>query len=296
MHGRNRFTTLALGFALALLAGPAAAQPALPEELSADDQERLGAIMDQMQEASRRIVNGEPALVGEFPWAASIAVPISGGRLFSFCGGSLIAPEWVLTAAHCQVRTSDRVILGRRDLTTAAGTVHDVAAFIPHPDYVPSTNDSDLALIRLATPSSEQPIALVNEDESFSAAGEDFQVAGWGLLEEAGDASAVLMKVTVPVLDATFCQVQYSVAGVMITPNMLCAGQDGKDSCQGDSGGPGMVSDLDCDLDRLAGVVSFGIGCARPGFPGVYTRIARFLPWIEEQAGVSPPEPCCACP
>jgi secreted trypsin-like serine protease len=279
----------------AFAAGPAAAQPALPEDMSEEDRERLEAIMNQMPEADRKIVNGEPALPGEFPWTASIAMTMSNNRLFSFCGGSLIGPEWVVTAAHCRVRTSDKVILGRRDLTTPDGTVHDITAFIPHPDYDEDTSDNDIALIRLATPSAQEAIPLVSEDEGFSAPGEDFQIAGWGLLEEGGEASSTLMKVTVPVLDSTFCQVQYSAAGVMITPNMLCAGQDGKDSCQGDSGGPGMISDLDCDLDRLAGVVSFGIGCARPGFPGVYTRVARYLPWIEEQTGVTPPDPCCDC-
>jgi len=286
--------TLLLAAGLALPAAPrAAAQPALPDDLTTEQRERLEAVMADMAEAERRIVNGEPALPGEFPWAASIALERANGSLFSFCGGSLIADQWVVTAAHCQVIPSDRILLGRRDLTTGDGVVHSVVEVIQHPDYDADTSDSDIALVRIAPASSQEPIALVGPDGAFSTPGDDFQVAGWGLLEEGGDASDVLMKVTVPVLDLTFCRVQYSAAGVAVTDNMLCAGQDGKDSCQGDSGGPGMVSDLACDRDRLAGVVSFGIGCARPGFPGVYTRVANFLDWIEENAGVTAPAACC---
>lgn len=282
----NPFPRLALAALAALLL----ASPLAANDLTAAEQERVAAVLNAGRAV--KIVGGEEAQVGEYPWAASIAFPRGDGSLFSYCGGSLIAADWVLTAAHCQVRTSDKVILGRHDLTTAAGTVHGVTEFIPHAEYNADTSDNDIALIHLATPSTQTPIALIGADQLFGAAGNPFTIAGWGLLEEGGSASTVLMKVTVPILDNTVCQVKYAGTGVQITDNMLCAADPGKDSCQGDSGGPGMVLDTAGDLDRLAGVVSFGIGCARASFPGVYTRVANYLPWIEEKTGVGPPEEC----
>jgi len=277
-------------------AGPAVAAPEEEEEaLTGEQQQRIQAVRSHLERAEGKIVGGQPALAGEFPWAASLAFQRQDGSLFSFCGGSLIAPEWVVTAAHCKVLTSDRVILGRLVLTTTDGNEHSITEVIEHPDYDPDSSDSDIALLRISPASTQDPIALVGPDETFSAPGDDFTVAGWGLLEEEGSASDRLMKVTVPILDNAVCQVNYSGTGVQITGNMLCAGRTGQDSCQGDSGGPGIVADSNQDIDRLTGVVSFGIGCARPGFPGVYTRVSQFLDWIEDSTGVSPPEEGCIC-
>jgi hypothetical protein len=112
-------------------------------------------------------------------------------------------------------------------------------------------------------------------------------VSGWGATAEGGSSAAILQKVRVPIVSNTTCNAAY---GGGITANMLCAGlvEGGKDSCQGDSGGPLVVPDG--SGWRLAGVVSFGNGCARPNFYGVYTRISSFTTWITSQVG-APPTP-----
>lgn len=264
--------------------------------LTDEQKTRVQGIQNRLNRIQPKIVGGERARPDDFPWAASLAFIQTGGALFSYCGGSLIAPQWVVTAAHCDVRVGEKVILGRLDLTTNEGKVFNVTQVINHEDYNSDTSDSDIALVKLSQASSQQPIPLITQDSNLAATGNDFTVAGWGLLEEAGDASDVLMKVEVPILSNEVCQINYSGTGVVITDNMLCAGKTGKDSCQGDSGGPGMVVDTIQDTERLAGVVSFGIGCARPGFPGVYTRVAKFVPWITENTGVAPlSEGCPVC-
>ena len=249
--------------------------------------------MESMDGMQAKIVNGVPAGPGDFPWAASIAMVTQNGSLFSYCGGSLLAPEWVATAAHCEVEVGDKVILGRHDLTTNQGHVHNVIQVINHEDYNAQPNDSDIALLKLDPASSETPISLIPDGSNLATTGNDFTVVGWGHTEEGGTASDVLMEVTVPIFSNQSCQDAYSGV-VNITDNMLCAAAEGKDSCQGDSGGPGMVVDSAQDMDRLAGVVSFGVGCARPDFPGVYTRVSQFVDWVNEKADIgtqSPPPP-----
>jgi secreted trypsin-like serine protease len=227
-----------------------------------------------------RIVGGVAAAAGAWPWAAAITLVRGDGSLFQYCGGSLIAPDWVLTAAHCEVDASDKVILGRNDLTSAAGEVLDVSFVLTHSDYDGSTNDNDIALVKLAAPSTQATVDLVDAAESAAQPDDLATIIGWGRLAEGGQASpTALQQVQVPLRTNAECQQGYSTT---ITANMVCAGLDAGqlDSCQGDSGGPLMVRSSAAGPWQQAGVVSFGIGCARAGIFGVYSRVARYRDWI----------------
>ena len=277
-----------------------AADPSF-EGLSPGQIERMQRVRDRLSKVSPkkevqpeermqpRIVGGEPAEPGDYPWAVSLAFIDQNGSLRSYCGGSLIGAEWVLTAAHCDVRVGEKVILGRHDLTTNEGEVHDVVQVINHASYNSDTNDSDIALVKLDSPSTQTPISLVPSPNSLTVPNNNLTVVGWGHLLEGGISSDVLMEVTVPILSNQTCQTNYDDLGWPITGNMLCAGRTGQDSCQGDSGGPAMVVDIAQDMDRLAGVVSFGRGCARQGRPGVYTRVSQFIDWIHDNADLGTP-------
>jgi secreted trypsin-like serine protease len=244
------------------------------------------------------IVGGQPADPGEWPWQVFIhAGPY-------MCGGSLIQQQWVVTAAHCVLDDQNNVLtpaeikvtLGEHNRSKTEGTEQKIQIIqvIPHPAYDSKTNDHDIALLQLATPAIlnaavEIVIPVTSPaDDALMVAGAQAVVTGWGTTTEGGSTSAQLLEVTVPLVSNGQCDLSYGI----ITDNMLCAGyaEGGKDSCQGDSGGPLVVPTRD-NRWALAGIVSFGYGCGRAKFYGVYTRVSRYIAWMDQQMNNSVPTP-----
>ncbi|CRL05275.1 CLUMA_CG018249, isoform A [Clunio marinus] len=224
-----------------------------------------------------RIVGGRPTGINQFPWVARL---VYDGQFH--CGGSLLTADYVLTAAHCVrrlKRSKIRVILGDHDQFVTSETEaiqRAVSAVIRHRNFDQNTYNHDIALLRLRKPVSFskgiQPICLPRE--GIDPSGKLGTVVGWGRTAEGGSLPGILQHVNVPVLTLEQCRgMKYRAS--RITPNMLCAGgiKQKTDSCQGDSGGPLLVNNG--EKYEIVGIVSWGVGCGRQGYPGVYTRVQR---------------------
>ncbi|XP_034269275.1 transmembrane protease serine 7 isoform X2 [Pantherophis guttatus] len=233
-----------------------------------------------------RIVGGSETNEGEWPWQASLH--FAG---VAYCGASVISNEWLLSAAHCFQgnRLSDPRIwtahLGMHRKGKAK-FVSTLKRIIVHEYYNSQNYDYDIALLQLSTPWLETmrwsvgPICLPPTIHNVHP-GEKCWVTGWGQKQETNDDTpAILQKAEVEIVDQTVCHSTYG----LITSRMLCAGiMSGKrDSCKGDSGGPLSCRNKGDGKWFLMGIVSWGYGCGRPNFPGVYTRVSKFATWIQK--------------
>jgi len=238
-----------------------------------------------------RIVGGQEAEDGQFPFQVSLRTVGALGATH-FCGGSIIDEWWVLTAAHCcsgQIPLTMHVVAGGIKLNNFENEEENrnLDAIIPNPQYSSSGFGHDVCLLKMkeAFEWTEfvQPINLP-EVLQETEAGEIATVTGWGTLTEgAFNLPNILHWVEVPVVSDEDCNNAYQSAGsASVEESMICAGlpEGGKDSCQGDSGGPFFLNEP--GNVTLVGVVSWGYGCARAGYPGVYAQVSYFMDWIME--------------
>lgn len=239
-----------------------------------------------------RIVGGQNAEMGEWPWQVSLHFLTYG----HVCGASIISKKWLLSASHCFVTSSPanhvasnwQTYSGMQDQFKQDGVQRrPVKRIISHPDYNQMTFDYDIALLELSEPleftNTIQPVCLPASSHVFPA-GMSCWVTGWGALREGGSKAQLLQKASVKIINDTVCNV---VTEGQVTSRMLCSGflAGGVDACQGDSGGP-----LACFEESgkwfQAGIVSWGEGCARRNKPGVYTRVTKLIDWIKKETGI----------
>ncbi|MCF3120643.1 serine protease [Streptomyces arenae] len=231
------------------------------------------------------VIGGRPVEVSDSPWTVALSSRdrFGGTRAGQFCGGVVVSPTTVLTAAHCMSEdvlgvplgeVSDlKVIAGRGDLRETDGKEIPVRDAWVNPEYDGYTNSGDVAALTLSEPLPEgYVIPMAGEGDPAYEAGTGAAVYGWGDTTGAGNYAHSLRSARVKVLPDAVCERAYpgSADGKYVAGTMLCAGEmDGRrDACQGDSGGPLVAH------GRLIGLVSWGSGCGRAGSPGVYTRIS----------------------
>src|SRR5271163_1985205 len=269
---------------------------------------------------SERIVGGDPTSQNEWPWQNALYFRGPDGHQYFDCGGSLIAPNWVLTAAHCFAGTrkpEDWTVVTNIAKISADGIPEGslqrkVARVVVHEQYDTESHANDIALLQLAEPLPNTTISLqLTSDKTIEGADRSVTVVGWGRtrwLQQKKDAqgnsvwidgmtqqqvnpsnfqSPELRKASIPLVDVEKCaKMEQGIKGVVVDARVLCAGlpEGGRESCQGDSGGP-LMSQIDSDHWRQIGVVSVGIHCGEVKLPGVYTRVSAFGDWIRGVVG-----------
>ncbi|XP_039215675.1 coagulation factor X-like [Crotalus tigris] len=240
--------------------------------------------LDKADDSDRgvRVVNGTDCKLGECPWQALLINDLGDG----FCGGTILSPMYVLTAAHCINQTKHiKVIVGEVDISRKkTGRLLAVNKIYVHQKFVLATYDYDIALIQLKTPIrfSENVIPACLPTADFAnqvLMKQDLgTVSGFGRIQEKGRTSNTLKVVNLPYVDRHVCKLS---SNFPITENMFCAGYHTlpQDACQGDSGGPHITAYRDTHF--ITGIISWGEGCAQKGKYGVYTKVSKFIPWIK---------------
>lgn len=233
------------------------------------------------QSSSGRIVGGFVVPVEDVPFQVSL----SWNGSDHFCGGSLLSKRWVMTAGHCAYPedTKLKVRVGSSQ-HASGGQLINVNKIYRHPEYYAVKIDYDFALLELAeeVQFSERcsPAELPSSDDRMEE-GTCLQVSGWGSTQNPAESSDVLRALYVPKISQEECARAYSEKN-KVTDRMFCAGylEGGKDNCHGDSGGPLVRG------KTLVGLVSWGVGCAEAGHPGVYARVAAVRDWVKEISGL----------
>ncbi|XP_046648404.1 trypsin-1-like [Daphnia pulicaria] len=242
-----------------------------------------------------RMVGSDVAQRNQYPYMVSLAYQRN-GRVYKFCGGSLITWNKILTAAHCVTESQSTKLLDPRELTVLLGAhelsgsrndaqlSRNVAKIKIHEKYNPKHWFNDIAILTLEHPvkfsASISLVCLPAQGSTYMYDGRLAFAKGWGHTKEDGKASDFLRHVTKRILNQSKCRQIYKFNEYQ--DHMLCAYEPGKGTCQGDSGGPLVVKSTGpkCKYEQV-GIVSWGIGCARQGYPGVFMRVTSFLPWIK---------------
>ncbi|XP_054729720.1 trypsin eta-like [Anastrepha obliqua] len=251
--------------------------------------------LDGDKQLGGRIINGTLATLNGTKHQVSIRRRVSDRFYFGsghICGGSLIEPNVVLSAAHCFVNQdiNNGSYRSAADFTVVMGTLDrfqrspntlqfDIEQIVYGIDiFNTSTYENDIALVFLndSVPAGHPTIEAIARARTAVAAGTVCQATGWGRTEK-GNLATNLLSVDLPIIDVNECIAESNFAPGLVREGMLCAGyiSGEQDACDGDSGGPLVCNTL------LTGIVSWGIGCAQPRLPGVYTDVAYWYNWID---------------
>lgn len=247
---------------------------------------------DDLGENQQAIVGGTAAQITSFPWQVSLQ-----GQGQHFCGGSIISPTWILTAAHCVAEGApEKIVAGVSKISqSGSGQSRTVKRVISYPGYTGPETGKDAALIELNSPLTLNGTTvaaielLTSANATLANPGKMATVSGWGALSSgAATLPDQLMQVSVPIMTLAAARADYDNS---ITEDQLPAGYPagGKDSCQGDSGGPLVVPNG--NKFALAGIVSWGNGCAGANAPGMYARVTSFVTWIDGYVGLGTGQP-----
>lgn len=274
-------------FSLMCLISHAAAQPA---DVVASTKTLLQQAIDrfELKDQGSRIVGGKKAQWELNKWqVALVHAKDPDNARAQFCGGSIVAPGWVLTAAHCidkKYDASNYEVLSGTDSLEAGGRRSRITSYTVHEGWRVTGNksryDNDIALLKVdpATPLDGASVALVPTSTKLESL--SVLVTGWGVTEHRPTGSQLLKQVSVPSVTQETCNAKKAYDGA-VTDQMFCAGQHKKDSCQGDSGGPATAV---VQGNRVQiGIVSWGIGCGERDKYGVYTRLPLYVGWITQK-------------